>query len=102
MLESTKRLNKFRRYIIPPGFDIILDNPLEEPEDTRATLDLLHAMPRPFTLNIYSLRVIPNTLLARKFEERGITGQDIRQTYSRHKATIANIAVYMVTVFPFA
>ena len=37
-------------YMIPPAFDIILDNPVETMDDNRATLDLLYEMPRPYTL----------------------------------------------------
>ena len=58
--EATKIFHKFKKYMIPPAYDIILENPIEKPEDTRATIDLLYEIPRPFTLNIYALRLIPN------------------------------------------
>ena len=51
--EATEILNKFKKYMIPPAYDIILENPIETPEDTRATVDLIYNLPRPFTLNIY-------------------------------------------------
>jgi len=35
-----------------------LENPIESSEDTRATVDMLYEMPRPYTLNIYALRII--------------------------------------------
>ena len=53
--EATKIFNKFKKYMIPPSFDIIVENPIETIEDTRATLDMLYEMPRPFNLNILSL-----------------------------------------------
>ena len=58
---ATEILNKFKKYMIPPAYDIILENPIENISDTRATVDMLYEMPRPFTLNVYALRIIPNT-----------------------------------------
>src|SRR5262249_10007490 len=52
--EACTILNQFREHMIPPAFDIILDNPIETVEDNHATLDLIYTMPRPFTLNIFS------------------------------------------------
>ena len=59
--KSTEILNKFKKYMMPPAYDIIVENPVETTEDTRATVDMLYEMPRPFNLNIFALRLIPNT-----------------------------------------
>ncbi|MBF0166135.1 MAG: B12-binding domain-containing radical SAM protein [Alphaproteobacteria bacterium] len=97
--EACKIINKYADYMIPPAFDIILDNPIETVEDTRATLDLLHEMPKPYTLNIYSLRVMPNTKLADTLRERGIDVGDISTNYMKHVPTLGNIAVYVISLF---
>lgn len=97
--ESCIAINKFSSYIIPPVFDIILDNPVEKREDTIATLDLLYEMPRPYNLNIYGLRVIPNTKLAMDVIARGVKIPDIRKNYEHHIPTLANLLVYMIIVF---
>lgn len=94
--ESTRILNRYRDYMIPPAFDIILDNPVETVEDNVATLDLLYEMPRPYTLNIFSLRVIPNTALAAAIEARGIHIDDIRTTYTRPQPTLSNATVFLL------
>ena len=70
--EATKILNKFKKYMIPPAYDIIIENPVETTEDTRATVDMIYEMPRPFSLNIFALRLIPNTQLEKDIEGRGI------------------------------
>jgi len=70
--EATEILNKFDKYMIPPSYDIILENPVEKIEDTRATVDMIYEMPRPYTLNVYALRVIPNTIMAKQIEDRGL------------------------------
>lgn len=97
--ESCISINKFSSYIIPPVFDIILDNPVEKLEDTIATLDLLYQMPRPYNLNIYGLRVIPNTKLAMDVLARGVKIPDIRNNYERHVPTLANLLIYVIVVF---
>jgi anaerobic magnesium-protoporphyrin IX monomethyl ester cyclase len=96
--EACEILNRYRDYMIPPAFDIILDNPIETTEDVQATLDLIYEMPRPFTLNIFALRVIPNTRLAQSLEERGISLESIHKSYTRPEATIANMLVYAMVI----
>jgi hypothetical protein len=98
ILEACAVLNKFSRFMIPPSFDIILDNPVETVEDTRATLDLLYGMPKPYTLNLFSLRVIPNTRMAGDLKARGIEVDDIRTSYLEHAATLGNAAVYLISL----
>ena len=98
--EATKILNKFKKYMIPPAYDIILENPIETAEDTRATVDLIYNMPRPFTLNIYALRLIPNTQLAKDVEVRGIKLPPIDADYQvGHHRTMGNLLVFLLTVF---
>ncbi|MDX6645572.1 MAG: anaerobic magnesium-protoporphyrin monomethyl ester cyclase, partial [Miltoncostaeaceae bacterium] len=64
ILEAGRIITSFApKYHIPAAFDIIMDNPIETKQDVVDTLELLYSMPRPFTLFIYSLKVIPNTEL---------------------------------------
>ena len=57
-------------------------------------------MPRPFTLNIYSLRIIPNTQLAKDAEKRGVKIPPIDAHYQvGHQRTMGNLLVYYLTVF---
>jgi len=96
--EATIIINKFRKYMIAPAYDIIIDNPIETPEDTKATLDMLYEMPRPFTLNILSLRIIPNTDLEQQMKERGIDVPSIRKYYGAgYHRTLANCMVFTLT-----
>jgi len=97
--DSCATLHRYRASMVPPAYDIILDNPLETKEDTQATLDLVRDIPRPFTLNIFSLRIIPNTRLARLFEERGIAAPTIHGSYTRPRPTLANLLVYALVIW---
>jgi len=100
--EATKIFNKFKKYMIPPAYDIILENPIEKPEDTRATIDLLYEIPRPFTLNIYALRLIPNTQLTKDIIERGLDVPSIKNSYhAGFHRSLGNIMVFALTIFRF-
>jgi len=96
IMESCRIINRFSNRMIPPAYDIILDNPLETKEDTLATLNLISRLPRPFTLNLFALRVIPNTRLAESLTKMGIELPDIRLTLPRHQPTLANILIYLL------
>ncbi len=98
--EATKIFNKFKKYMVPPVYDMILDNPVETAEDTRASLDLIYNLPRPFTLNVFSLRVIPNTTLEKDMKEKGINIPKIEKDYLvGHHKTLGNILVFVLTVW---
>jgi radical SAM superfamily enzyme YgiQ (UPF0313 family) len=85
------------KYHIPPAFDIIVDNPIETREDVVDTLELLYEMPRPYTLFIYSLRVIPNTQLETAMKERGIDVDAIDQNYFALPPRVGNLLLYVLT-----
>ncbi len=98
--EATKVINKYKKYMITPGYDIILENPIETSEDTRATLDLLYEMPRPFNANVFALRIIPNTELAKDFEKKGLNIPLIDQNYhSGFHRTLGNALVFAIVVW---
>lgn len=97
--ESCEIINRFSRSMIPPAYDIILDNPVETAADALATLDLLYAMPKPFTLNLFALRVIPNTRLAAALAERNLSVPEIHSEYFNHLPTFGNILIYLIMLF---
>jgi radical SAM superfamily enzyme YgiQ (UPF0313 family) len=83
-------------YHMPPIFDIIMDNPIETRQDVVDTLELLYAMPRPFTLLIYSLKVIPNTELERAMKEAGIDLDMINETFLLIPPRWGNLMLYVL------
>ncbi len=85
------------KYHIPPAYDIITDNPVETRQDVVDTLELLYTMPRPYTLNIFALKVIPNTGLEQALKDRGIDLDEISANYSRIPAKAANLMLYVMT-----
>ncbi|HVF80139.1 MAG TPA: radical SAM protein [Solirubrobacteraceae bacterium] len=87
------------KYHIPPAYDIITDNPVETAEDIRETLQLLYDMSRPYTLFIYSLKVIPNTELEQAMQERGIDIEEISATFMSIPPRLNNLMLYTLTMW---
>src|SRR5262249_50083379 len=86
------------KYHIPPAYDIITDNPVETRDDVVATLELLYGLKRPFTLNIFSLKIIPNTEMDRLMKERGIARDHISASYRTTPPKWATLLLYVVTL----
>lgn len=93
--QAARTLSQYRRYMIPPAYDIILDNPVESREDVVENLEFLHRLARPFTLNIYSLRSIPNTELEKQLQTLKVSLDEISANYTHNAPTLANCLVYM-------
>jgi radical SAM superfamily enzyme YgiQ (UPF0313 family) len=101
IFSATSIIGHYLRYMIPPAYDIIVDNPIETKEDIRDTLKLVYNLPRPFTLNIFSLRVMPNTDMATQFEELGVDqhGFDmVSEGYLTLTPTLANALLYLLCI----
>jgi radical SAM superfamily enzyme YgiQ (UPF0313 family) len=87
------------KYHQPPIYDIIVDNPIETRQDVVDTLELLYEMPRPYTLLIYSLKVIPNTQLAVAMEEMGVDMQEISSSYAWIPPRAGNLLLYLLAIW---
>lgn len=85
-----------QKFHIPPAYDIIMDNPVETRQDVVDTLELLYEMPRPYTLFIYSLKVIPNTALEEAMKERGMDIEEISSGYLVIPPRWANLMLYVL------
>jgi len=97
--QACATLAEFAPYQINPSYDMIVDNPVETREDVVATLELVWRMARPFTLNIFSLRVIPNTTLEKQMLEHGFDVEQINENYTSLRPTWANVLLYVLMVW---
>ncbi|MBF0344772.1 MAG: radical SAM protein [Nitrospirae bacterium] len=95
---ATNIISGYSRYMEPPSYDIILDNPIENQQDVQDTIRLIYDLPRPFILNIFSLAVIPNTELAFEFERLGISAKSIKDSYTKILPSFANVLVHLSTI----
>ncbi|MDP6174368.1 MAG: radical SAM protein, partial [Rhodospirillales bacterium] len=94
--EAVEAVGSFAKQMVPPAYDIILDNPIETADDVKDTLRLIQDMPRPFTLNVFSLRHIPNTELGRQLARLEVELEGIDRNYSKVRPTYANALFYLV------
>lgn len=95
---STSIIAEFNAYMIPPAYDFIVDNPMESKQDVIDTLEVAYKLPRPFTLNIFSLRVIPNTNMADDFKKLGISHQPMNKSITLTEPTLPNILLYLMPI----
>ena len=84
------------KYHLPPAYDLIVDNPVETRKDVVDTLELIYKMPRPYTLFIYSLKVIPNTELEKAMKERGIDVDAIDSSFFVIPPRVGNLLLYVL------
>jgi radical SAM superfamily enzyme YgiQ (UPF0313 family) len=94
--QAAQTISEFSRYHINPAYDIIVDNPVETRQDVVDTLELIYRLARPFTCNIFSLRVIPNTVLEQQMKESGIDLDMINANYTTLRPTFANVILYIL------
>jgi radical SAM superfamily enzyme YgiQ (UPF0313 family) len=88
----------FAPYHINPSYDIIVDNPIETRQDVIDTLELVYRLARPFTLNIFSLRVIPNTVLEQQMKDNGVDIEMINANYTSLRPTWANVMLTLLMI----
>ena len=86
-------------YHIPPAYDFIVDNPIETRQDVVDSLELAFRLRRPFTMNIFSLKVIPNTQMAADMEREGLDLDEIDEAYNNIPPRAANLILYLLTVW---
>ena len=86
-------------YHLPPAYDLIVDNPVETDQDVVDTLQLIYDMPRPYTLFIYSLKVIPNTELERLIKERGVEVDKIDSSFFVIPPRVGNLLLYVLCLW---
>ncbi|MDR3709841.1 MAG: radical SAM protein [Capsulimonadaceae bacterium] len=84
--------------MIPPSYDIITDNPVEERDDIVETLQLLYDLERPYTITLFGLRVFPNTKLWQYFATHPAFGdpRNINTSYLDTRPTMGNVLLYLL------
>lgn len=112
MLKFFKRPNKpglirnvtgiladYRKYMILPAYDIIVDIPVESRQDVVDTIRLVYDMPRPYTLSVFGLRLIPGTDLEKTINAQIAAGEldieGIDKNYRSVAPTMANALIYL-------
>lgn len=94
--DALKVISTIQGRMIPTAYDIILDNPIEEKDDVDATIRLVNNFPRPFTINFYSLRIMPGTPIEAQLRTLEKEGKPLASgNYDDVTPTFANILLYV-------
>ncbi|CCK81681.1 B12-binding domain-containing radical SAM protein [Desulfobacula toluolica] len=100
IIQSTRVINKYKKFIAPPAYDIILDNPFATSEDLKEHMENMYLIPRPYVINLHSLRIVLGSALEdniKKYTNREtIEAKD--KNLLHPEATFFNIMHYILSV----
>lgn len=96
IIQAGEVIADFKKWTCIPNYDIITDNPVETKPDLLDTLELLYRLERPYHLNIYSLRVIPNTRLEQLMKEHKVNVDDMSSSYFMNLPTWNNVLLNLI------
>lgn len=112
IIETSRILSKFKKRIVPPAYDFILDNPYETINDKLKTIQLLDQLAPPFTVNLFPLVFNPDVKLTNKAYKDNLINSNQGNTNGYYKkfspihanATYVNllIASYGILKIPSA
>jgi anaerobic magnesium-protoporphyrin IX monomethyl ester cyclase len=87
-----------RRYgMIPPAYDVISDNPVEDRVDVVETIRFLSDLERPFTLTVFSLRAFEKTRLWDYFRENlPVDTRVVDSSYLDTRPSMANVLLHLL------
>jgi radical SAM superfamily enzyme YgiQ (UPF0313 family) len=97
IVRAAQLLHSFRHDTSRPRYDLITDNPYETDDDRYETLQLIHRLPLPYRLSLYSLTPYPGTELYSRAKADGLIEDEQRSVYARNfnqiDASYANLAL---------
>ncbi len=94
-----------RKKIGPVQYDLIVDNPLEHPEELKDTIRLVNRLNKPYTIALNSLSLFPGTAIHRMAKAAGIQTGDhnaISSSFVHYRPNMLNLtlAFYNITRVP--
>ncbi len=90
ILAAANLLHCFQEFVPRPMYDVITDNPYENDEDRFQTLRLVHQLPAPYRLSLFSLTFYPGTALQAQAVNDGLVLQDDHDVYERNFQVVAH------------
>ena len=80
---------------LPPRFDFLVDLPFESDQDRVDTLRLLATLPKPYRLELNSLRLMEGTPLYERAVREGWRTPDVAVDFKRIEPTYTNLVLAM-------
>jgi radical SAM superfamily enzyme YgiQ (UPF0313 family) len=84
IIRAAEVIHSFQHWVPCPMYDIITDNPYETDDDRFDTLRLVHNLPRPFRLSLFSLTFYPGTSIYHRAKADGLIKGDEHDIYTRN------------------
>ncbi len=88
VIRAAESIHSLLCWTSPPRYDLITDNPYETDADRFETLRLVHRLPRPFKLSLYSLTLLPGTRLHERAVSDGLVDGEDRTSYQHSFSTV--------------
>lgn len=82
-----------QRRLLPPRFDLLVDMPFEQLSDRMATLEMVAGLPRPFRVEINSLRLMEGTPLCDLARQEGWSTPDPERDFKAIEPTYTNLVL---------
>ncbi len=70
ILQAAKLIHRYRDFMVPPKYDVLVDDPFQTPEEQRDSLLYLSRIPAAFSL--HSMVMLPATRLAEEARAAGL------------------------------
>lgn len=97
ILRTVELIHKYKTHLLP-SYDIIIDNPYETKEDIVETLQFIMKIPRPYTLNLFSLAFFPGTdLYEKRTNDVGVI--DTSKRFGNYKSSYLNY-IFFIMKYP--
>ncbi len=104
IIKATGIINKYKNYLRPPKYDIIMENPYESLKDNLETLRFLTNIPKPFEILSFKLIFFPGTEIYEKAKKDGIIHNEKDEIYNRSFSEIPgnfiNMLYFNVHIIP--
>ena len=98
ILRAARLIHSFRSWVPRPMYDVITDNPYETDDDRFATLRLIHSLPPPYKLSLFSLTFYPGTEIYSRAKADGLVQDEEHTIYERNfqmvEANYYNFALF--------
>jgi radical SAM superfamily enzyme YgiQ (UPF0313 family) len=99
-MKALQIINKYKKRILTPHYDFILDTPFETDDDKIQTLRFISRMPKPYHLQTFSLVLYPGTQLYDMANAESIIKNEKEEIYNRsyvrRKADYLNLLFSLV------
>jgi radical SAM superfamily enzyme YgiQ (UPF0313 family) len=103
VIAAAEIVHNNRARMAPVQFDLIVDNPWENPEELKDTLRLVASLKRPYALAINALTLLPGTTIYRMGDEAGFAQKEDKITlasYVNFLPTALNLTLSFYNIAP--